>query len=104
MRGTMQGAMLRAKAEQEEKDAAAKAGAARERAREADAAAAAANDALRAFKAIDAERERQADLAIQAYAKEKEARAAERARREQVRAAEKEKRRQAMVRRQLVMP
>jgi hypothetical protein len=57
-----------------------------------------ANDALRAFKLKEAERERQADLAIEAYAAKKAGLAAERARRESAAAAAKEARRKAMVR------
>ena len=57
-----------------------------------------ANDALRAFKLKEVERERQADLAIEAYAEKKAGMLAERKRREAAAAAAKEAQRKAMVR------
>lgn len=91
--------MLKVKVAAEAAEAVAAEAAGRQRAKDANAATARANDALQEFKRRDAEREREADAAIEAYARKKEALAAERTAREAARAAAKDARRKAMVRR-----
>lgn len=93
----LQGEMLRAKAAEEATDMIEKERLARERGQRANWETARANDALRAFKLKEEERERAADLAIEVYAAKKTALLQERKRREAAREAAKEQRRQGMV-------
>lgn len=72
--------------------------AARKRAQDANLETKKANEALKEFKKMDAERERQGDLAIEAYATQQEALKTERYRREAARKAAKDDQRKAMVR------